>query len=131
MAEHEILRSLFGKRSRYGTPLTGIWFSASGVILVSWLSFEEIVAAENFLYCFGMIMEFVAFVKLRMKYPLTGLIRLLVGTAGARLMCIPPTLLIFVVLTLASFKVMIVSLLAGVMGLVMQPCLKCTKTEMD
>ncbi|KAG6424607.1 hypothetical protein SASPL_115025 [Salvia splendens] len=34
-----------------GTPLVGIMFSA----LLSWLSFQE-----NFLYCFGMIMEFLA-----------------------------------------------------------------------
>ncbi|MCD7466209.1 hypothetical protein HAX54_002661 [Datura stramonium] len=34
------------ERSRYGTPLVGILFSASGVVLLSWLSFQEIVAAE-------------------------------------------------------------------------------------
>ncbi|KAG4926810.1 hypothetical protein JHK85_053296 [Glycine max] len=30
---------------------------------------EIIVVAENFLYCFGMLMEFVEFVKLRRKFP--------------------------------------------------------------
>lgn len=34
----------FAKRSRHGTPVMGILFSASGVILLSWLSFQEIVA---------------------------------------------------------------------------------------
>ena len=62
MAERGMLPEFFGKRSRYGTPLIGILFSASGVFLLSWLSFQEIVAAENFLYCFGMILEFIAFV---------------------------------------------------------------------
>ncbi|KAI8553976.1 hypothetical protein RHMOL_Rhmol05G0060600 [Rhododendron molle] len=69
MAEKGMLPEFFAKRSKYGTPLTGILFSASGVVLLSWLSFQEIVAAENFLYCFGMIMEFIAFVTLRVKYP--------------------------------------------------------------
>ena len=124
MAERGMLPDFFAKRSRYGTPLTGILFSASGVILLSWLSFQEIIAAENFLYCFGMIMEFIAFVKLRMRYPAASRpYRIPIGTTGAILMCIPPTLLICVVLALASFKVMVISLLAVMVGLVMQPCL--------
>ncbi|XP_023924723.2 probable polyamine transporter At1g31830 isoform X1 [Quercus suber] len=130
MAEREMLPSVFSKRSRYGTPLTGILFSASGVILLSWLSFQEIVAAENFLYCFGMIMEFIAFVKLRMKYPAASRpYKIPVGTCGAILICIPPTLLIFVVLALASLKVMAISLLAVMIGMVMQPCLQYTKRK--
>ena len=130
MAEREMLPSVFSKRSRYGTPLTGILFSASGVILLSWLSFQEIVAVENFLYCFGMIMEFIAFVKLRMKYPAASRpYKIPVGTCGAILICIPPTLLIFVVLALSSLKVMAISLLAVMIGMVMQPCLQYTKRK--
>lgn len=124
MAERGMLPEIFGKRSRYGTPLTGILFSASGVILLSWLSFQEIVAAENFLYCFGMIMEFIAFVKLRMDYPAAPRpYKIPVGTVGAILICIPPTLLILVVLTLASLKVMAISSVALIIGLIMKPCL--------
>ncbi|KAF2308888.1 hypothetical protein GH714_022800 [Hevea brasiliensis] len=47
-----------------------------------------------------------------------------VGTIGAILMCIPPTILIFVVLALSTFKVMVVSLIAVAIGLVLRPCLK-------
>ncbi|KAL3497999.1 hypothetical protein ACH5RR_040731 [Cinchona calisaya] len=125
MAERGMLPELFAKRSRYGTPLVGILFSASGVLLLSWLSFQEIVAAENFLYCFGMILEFIAFVRLRYKYPNAARpYKIPVGNIGAILMCIPPTILICVVLAFSSLKVMIVSLVAIVIGLVMQPCLK-------
>lgn len=125
MAERGMLPEIFAKRSRHGTPLIGILFSASGVLLLSWLSFEEIVAAENFLYCFGMILEFIAFVVLRIKQPNASRpYKIPVGTIGAIIMCIPPTILIFVVLALASVKVMIVSLIAVVIGLVMQPTLK-------
>ncbi|XP_043696736.1 probable polyamine transporter At1g31830 isoform X2 [Telopea speciosissima] len=125
MAERGMLPGFFSKRSRYGTPLIGILFSASGVVLLSWLSFQEIVAAENFLYCFGMILEFIAFVKLRMNYPAASRpFKIPVGTVGAILMCIPPTALICVVLALASLKVMAVSFAAVLIGLVMQPGLK-------
>jgi len=125
MAERGMLPEFFAKRSRYGTPLIGILFSASGVILLSWLSFEEIVAAENFLYCFGMILEFIAFVVLRIKQPNASRpYKIPVGKIGAIFMCIPPTILICVVLALASVKVMVLSLIAVAIGLVMHPGLK-------
>jgi amino acid transporter len=130
MAERGMLPSVFSKRSRYGTPVAGILFSASGVVLLSCLSFQEIVAAENFLYCFGMIMEFIAFVKLRMKYPAASRpYKIPIGTYGAILMCIPPTLLICVVVVLAPLKVMVMSLFAVMIGLIMQPCLEYTKRK--
>ncbi|KAL2455933.1 putative polyamine transporter [Forsythia ovata] len=125
MAERGMLPEFFAKRSRYGTPLVGILFSASGVILLSWMSFLEIVAAENYLYCFGMILEFIAFVRLRIIAPASPRpYKIPVGTIGATLMCIPPTILICVVLIFSSRKVMIVSLVGVAIGLVMQPCLK-------
>ncbi|TKY50728.1 polyamine transporter [Spatholobus suberectus] len=125
MAERGMLPEFLAQRSRYGTPLVGILFSASGVILLSWLSFQEIVAAENFLYCFGMLMEFVAFVKLRRKFPYASRpYKVPVGKTGAILMCALPALLIFVVLALASFKVFIISFSAVIIGLVLRSCLK-------
>ncbi|CAI9095075.1 OLC1v1030934C2 [Oldenlandia corymbosa var. corymbosa] len=125
MAERGMLPDFFAKRSRYGTPLVGILFSASGVFLLSWLSFQEIIAAENFLYCFGMILEFIAFIRLRYKNPdAPRPYKIPVGNVGAILMCVPPTILIGAVLAFSSLKVMIVSLVAVAIGLVMQPCLK-------
>nr|GMD97383.1 probable polyamine transporter At1g31830 isoform X1 [Ipomoea batatas] len=125
MAERGMLPEFFAKRSRHGTPLIGILFSASGVILLSWLSFQEIVAAENFLYCFGMILEFIAFVWLRIKSPKAPRpYKIPVGTIGAILMCVPPTLLIGVVLAFSSLKVLLISLGAIAIGLVMQPGLR-------
>ncbi|KAL5550812.1 hypothetical protein UlMin_000988 [Ulmus minor] len=125
MAERGMLPEFFAQRSRYGTPLVGIFFSASGVILLSWLSFQEIVAAENFLYCFGMILEFLAFVRLRVKQPAVPRpYKIPVGTIGAALMCVPPTILILVVLALSTLKVFLVSLAAIAIGLALYPGLK-------
>lgn len=124
MAERGMLPDFFTKRSRYGTPLIGILFSASGVALLSCLSFQEIVAAENFMNCFGMILEFISFVKLRIKYPTASRpYRIPLGTVGSILICVPPTIFILLVMALCSFKVMIVSFLAILVGLIMQPCL--------
>lgn len=115
----------FAKRSRHGTPILGIIFSASGVLLLSWLSFQEIVAAENFLYCFGMILEFIAFVWLRIKYPNAPRpFKIPGGIIGAILLCVPPAILIGVVLAFSTIKIMIVSLAAVAIGMVLQPCIK-------
>ncbi|KAF7063104.1 hypothetical protein CFC21_069634 [Triticum aestivum] len=124
MAERGMLPEFFAKRSRYGTPLIGILFSAFGVVLLSWMSFQEIIAAENYLYCFGMILEFIAFIKLRMTHPSTSRpFRIPLGTVGSVLMIVPPTILIVVVMALASFKVMAVSVLAVLVGFALQPAL--------
>nr|AGT16030.1 permease [Saccharum hybrid cultivar R570] len=122
MAERGMLPEFFAKRSRHGTPLTSILFSASRVILLSWMSFQEIVATENYLYCFGMILQFIAFVKLRVTHPnATRAYKVPLGTIDVVLMIIPPTLLIVVVMALASYNVMAVSIVVMVVGFVLQP----------
>ncbi|KAD3641567.1 hypothetical protein E3N88_30791 [Mikania micrantha] len=130
MAERGMIPEFFAKRSRYGTPSIGILVSASGFILLSWLNVDEIVAARNFLYCFGMILEFITFVRLRMKYPTASRpYKIPVGTVGSTLLCVPPTVLICVVLALSSLKVMIVSVIAIIIGLVLQPSLKLVEKK--
>lgn len=125
MAERGMLPEMFAKRSRYGTPVIGILFSASGVVMLSWMSFQEIVAAENFLYCFGMMMELVAFVRLRIIAPNAPRpYKIPVGTAGAIIMCVPPTVLMCCVLALTTLRVFVVSLAAVAIGLILQPCMK-------
>ncbi|KAM2676895.1 hypothetical protein EV1_003524 [Malus domestica] len=77
-----------------------------------------------------MIMEFIAFVKLRMKHPAASRpFKIPVGTVGAILICIPPTVLIFVVLALATPKVMAVSIAAVIIGLLLHPCIEHTKQK--
>ncbi|KAJ0961441.1 hypothetical protein J5N97_000190 [Dioscorea zingiberensis] len=94
-------------------------------VLLSWMSFQEIIAAENFLYCFGMLLEFAAFITLRMKHPRAQRpYKVPLGTAGVVLMLIPPTVLVFVVLAFASHKVMLVSMVAVLIGFALQPGLK-------
>ncbi|KAI4368007.1 hypothetical protein MLD38_016622 [Melastoma candidum] len=130
MAERGMLPEFFAKRSKHGTPPIGILLSASGVVFLSWMNFQEIVESANFLYCFGMILEFIAFVRLRMKYPnTTRPYKVPIGTIGAIAMCIPPSALIGVVLALSSRKVAVASLVIIVIGLVLQPCLGYMKKK--
>ena len=125
MAERGMLPQCFSMRSRHGTPIIGILFSASGVILLSWLRFDEIIAVENFLYCLGVILEFIAFILLRIRRPNASRpYKIPGGTVGAILLCIPPTITIGFQLGLSSVKIAGISFIAVFVGLVLQPCLK-------
>ncbi|XP_047079878.1 polyamine transporter PUT1 [Lolium rigidum] len=125
MAERGMLPAFFAKRSRYDTPLVGILFSASGVLLLSTMSFQEIVAAENILYCVGMLLEFLSFVLLRVRRPdAPRPYRVPLGTSGCVAMLVPATALILTVLALSTLKVALVSLGAVAVGLVLQPALR-------
>ncbi|CAK9216526.1 unnamed protein product [Sphagnum troendelagicum] len=130
MAETGMLPKVFAVRSKYGTPVLGIICSASGVLLLSWMSFQEIVEFLNFLYCFGMLLEFAAFVWLRMKNP--GLVRpfqIPVGTLGMILMLLPATALLIVVMCLASWKTVIFSITVSVLGFLAYPALEYAKAK--
>eukprot|EP01018_Ginkgo_biloba_P008375 Gb_04957 [translate_table: standard] len=124
MGERGLLPAVFAVRSSYGTPLLGILFSASGVLFLSSMSFQEIVAAENYLYCFGMFAEFAAFIWLRFKQPaMSRPYKVPLGTLGAILLCLPPSLLLILVVAVASLKVMAVSITAVMIGFILCPCL--------
>jgi amino acid transporter len=123
MGETGMLPAVFVIRTRYGTPLLGIFFSSAGVLLLSSLSFQDLVAAQNYLYCFGMFAELVAFIWLRIKKP--GIARpykVPLGTVGVIILCLLPSLLLVLVVAFASFKVMAASIIAVLIGFVLRAC---------
>ncbi|GJM95346.1 hypothetical protein PR202_ga12068 [Eleusine coracana subsp. coracana] len=119
MAEMGMIPAIFARRSRHGTPTFSILCSATGVVILSFMSFQEIIEFLNFLYGLGMLAVFAAFVKLRAKDPdLPRPYRIPLGTAGAAAMCVPPVVLIVAVMCLASARTVAVSaavVLAGVL----------------
>ncbi|CAI7857520.1 unnamed protein product [Closterium sp. NIES-53] len=128
MAERGMLPEVFTYRSRHGTPVLGILCSATGILLLSWMSFQQIVEFLNFLYCFGMLLEFGAFVALRVTQPeLPRPYRIPVDTMGAVLLCLPPSLLLILVMVLASWQTVIASSIAALVGLLLYPLLMWAK----
>lgn len=110
MAELGMLPAFFATRSKYATPTISILCSAAGVLLLSWMSFQEILEFLNFLYSLGMLLEFAAFIQLRIKKPdLIRPYRIPVETLGAVILCMPPTCLLVLVMCLASARTFIVS----------------------
>ncbi|KAL8541566.1 hypothetical protein ACS0TY_002724 [Phlomoides rotata] len=128
MSEIGMLPSIFSSRSKYGTPTFSILCSASGVILLSWMSFQEILEFLNFLYAIGMLFEFAAFIKLRIKKPdLHRPYKVPLGTYGATMLCIPPMFLLVLVMCLASPKTFIVSGAVVILGFALYPALNLAK----
>lgn len=121
---------LYHFRSRYGTPVFSILCSATGVIALSWMRFQEVVEFVNFLYCFGMLLEFAAFIWLRVKQPeLLRPYKVPLNTACATLMCIPPSALLILVMCLASMRTFLVSMGALIVGLLLYPVLQHVKKK--
>ena len=69
MAERGLLPAALARKSpTTGTPTVAIGLSALGVLALSGLTFESIVATENLLYVVSMCIELAAFVKLRRSH---------------------------------------------------------------
>ncbi|KAJ3674339.1 hypothetical protein LUZ60_004955 [Juncus effusus] len=120
MSELGMIPSIFSKRSKYGTPTYSILLSATGIIILSFMSFQQIIEFLNFLYALGMLLEFLAFIKLRFKNPdLERPYEIPLGKIGAVLICIPPSILLILVMCLASRTTFLVSGIVVFLGFVL------------
>lgn len=128
MSEMGMLPEIFSMRSKYGTPKFSILCSATGVLLLSWLSFQEILEFLNFLYALGMLLELAAFIKLRISKPdLHRPYKVPVETFWATIMCLPPAFLLILVMCLASIRTFLVSVAVFLLGLIMYPTMQFIK----
>ena len=77
---------------------------------MSFFSFDIIVAAANFLYSLGMLLEFAAFVWLRVKQPgLTRPYRVPPHLPAALVLCLVPSAFLVFVMAIAWWKVYAIS----------------------
>ncbi|XP_058778569.1 probable polyamine transporter At3g19553 [Vicia villosa] len=124
MSKLGLLPAVFASRSKYGTPTVSILFSATGVIFLSWMSFQQILEFLNFLYAIGMLLEFAAFITLRLKKPnLCRPYRVPLQTFWAAMLCLPPSLLLILVMCLASLRTLFVSGAVLLVGFILYPIL--------
>ncbi|KAM3575234.1 hypothetical protein VYU27_002820 [Nannochloropsis oceanica] len=105
MAERGHLPALFAQRSRHGTPTAAILCSALGIAFLATMSFLEILEVLNFLYMLAMLIEFGAFVRLRVSRPLMRRpYRIPLGTAGVSVMLTGPVVLLVCMMAMAPLK---------------------------
>lgn len=69
MSERGYLPASFARRSRFGTPAVGILLSSIGIFTMLSFSFLEIIEMLNVVYSMGELLEFAAYVWLRVSRP--------------------------------------------------------------
>uniref|UniRef100_A0A7S3G0G1 Amino acid permease n=1 Tax=Palpitomonas bilix TaxID=652834 RepID=A0A7S3G0G1_9EUKA len=69
MAERGMLPKVMAKRTRFRTPWVAILFGMIIQLILAPLDFDIILDLDNFLYCWGLILELVAAIVLRFREP--------------------------------------------------------------
>ncbi|KXZ49449.1 hypothetical protein GPECTOR_21g675 [Gonium pectorale] len=132
MAERGFLPRALGRRSSHGTPVYGIVLSSLGVLCLASMSFVEIVTLLNAIYCLAELLEFAAFVWLRVKRPdLQRPYRVPLPVWGLVLMLMPASLLLLVVLAMpvvsGDLRTCAWTLGAVLLGFIMYPLLQVAR----
>ncbi|RZC86407.1 hypothetical protein C5167_030487 [Papaver somniferum] len=113
MANLRFLPGFFSSRSKhFNTPWVGILLSSAITLGVTFLHFKNIIAAANFLYSLGMLLEFSAFIWLRIKLPnLNRPYRVPANVPVLCIMCLIPAA--FVVVVMRFSKLIPICISAG------------------
>ena len=103
MAERGLLPDFFSRRSPYSTPTAGIITSSLFTVFFSVFDFSALIEMVNFLYIFAQLLEFAAFISLRINQPsLTRPFKIPLSTPLLIIMLTPPTLFMLWMLYMAT-----------------------------
>lgn len=125
MADHGYLPRIFSVRSRHGTPTYGILLGTFVIILMTLLDLEGLIEMLNFQYSVSLLMEYAAFVKLRISRPdLPRPYRIPFSTAGCILLFVLPVTMTLLIMCLASRWTLLFSLVFNLGALLTYHLLK-------
>lgn len=104
MAERGFLPKFLAYRSSYDTPTLGILASSLGIFLMSSFKFVEIIEMLNSVYALSELLEFAAFIWLRIKEPdLPRPYKIPLPTWALCIMILPSTALLIFILVIPVF----------------------------
>eukprot|EP00803_Ostreobium_quekettii_P007487 evm.model.scf_227.3 EVM.evm.TU.scf_227.3 scf_227:35250-42034(+) len=133
MAERGMLPKRLGVRSRHGTPTIGILLSSSGIaILCFTLHFQSVVDLLNYAYCLAELLEFAAFIYLRVKAPdMPRSYRIPLSTTGVCIMLFPATVLLLylIVYPWMQLNYVVIGFCVGILlsGSILWALLECAR----
>jgi len=108
MAERGILPKIFSTRSKHGTPTAGICFNTMVIIAFSCADFGQLLELLNSVYAISLLLEYAAFVKLRLyNKEMHRPYRIPVPDWAAPLVVLPPTLGVLLIFALSNWFVYI------------------------
>ena len=119
MADLGLLPRVFALRAPiFNTPWVSIVVTSLITLGMSFFSFNNIVAAANFLYSLGMLLEFATFVWLRIKRPeMSRPYRVPLRLPGIVVLCLVPSGFLVFVMAIAGWKVYAISAMFTAAGL--------------
>ncbi|GAX81476.1 hypothetical protein CEUSTIGMA_g8905.t1 [Chlamydomonas eustigma] len=132
MAERGFLPRFLGGRSKHDTPTLAIILSSLGVMGLATFDFVSIIELLNAIYCLAELLEFAAFIWLRIKAPhLPRPYRIPLPTWALCIMLLPATALLVTVIALPFLKLDYTTMLwtvgAGLSGFILWPLLQVAK----
>ena len=115
MADRGMLpRPFAALHARYATPWVAIIINSLGLAMLIPFSFQELIEVDMCLYALALILEFAAFIWLRVKQPeMPRPYRIPYGTPGAILISVPPIVLCLTSIGVSNIATKYVSL-AGI-----------------
>lgn len=135
MADRGLIPKVFATRSRFGTPTYGILLGTIFIIAMSVADFSALVEMLNFNYSVALLMEYAAFIKLRVSQSnVPRPYRIPLNTCGCILFVAPAVLMTLLVMALASYMTYIyfsAALICGLLIYRMQTCGKVSDDDED
>ncbi|KAL7574619.1 hypothetical protein ACA910_002971 [Epithemia clementina (nom. ined.)] len=120
MAERGFLPKVFATRSRHGTPTYGIIVGTIVIVCMTVTNLDDLIEMLNFNYTFALLLEYLAFLKLRVTRPdLERPYRVPLSTTGCIILFTPTLIAIGAVIYLATLKTWIFGSLVMIFGLLL------------
>jgi amino acid transporter len=117
MADRGYIPKVLGTRSRHGTPTYGIFIGTLIVVVMGVSDMSSLIEMLNFSYSISLLMEFAAFIKLRISQPeIDRPYQIPLNTIGCSLMLTPTVLLNLLVMSMATVKTYVFSLGVLIVG---------------
>jgi amino acid transporter len=118
MADRGHLPKLFSHRSRHGTPTYGIILGLALIVVMGLSNLDALIELLNFNYAIALLMEYSAFIKLRISRPnLERPWRIPLNTFGCILLFTPTFLITFLVLGLSTYSTFIFTICTNAVGM--------------
>jgi amino acid transporter len=118
MADRGHVPKLFSQRSQHGTPTYGIMLGTAVIVVMGTSNLDTLIEMLNFNYAISLLMEYCAFIKLRISAPnLVRPYRIPLSTTGCIIMLTPTFIATFFVLGLATYQTYGFSLAVNAFGI--------------
>jgi amino acid transporter len=123
MADRGHIPKLFSQRSRHGTPTNGIILGTAVIVVLGASHLDQLIEMLNFNYSVSLLMEYCAFIKLRISRPdLHRPYRIPLNTFGCIIALLPTFFVTFIILGLATYTTLLFSLCVNIVGMSLFHC---------